>query len=102
MAIGRKQVAVGTLGSAVLVAGLLLAPVGAVGAPPGDDTPTLIPGTSPPRVNEEAEQALLARDFFFMSRRTAGDQKLDNQRAGALRAFAALNAGEQRRQRTKS
>ncbi|GAA0930631.1 hypothetical protein GCM10009554_13950 [Kribbella koreensis] len=102
MAMGRKQVAVGTLGSAVLVAGLLLAPVGATGAPPVDDTPTLIPGTRPPRVSEKDEQAFLERDFFFMSRRTAGDQKLDNQRAGALRAVAALNAGEQRRQRTKS
>ncbi|MFI5706718.1 hypothetical protein [Kribbella sp. NPDC051620] len=102
MAIGRKRVAVGTLGSAVLVAGLLLAPVGATGAPPVDDTPTLIPGTRPPRVSEKDEQAFLERDFFFMSRRTAGDQKLDNQRAGALRAVAALNAGEQRRLRTKS
>jgi photosystem II stability/assembly factor-like uncharacterized protein len=41
---------------------------------------------------EEGEALLAARNQFFMSRRTAGDEKLDDQRAGALRAQAARDA----------
>jgi hypothetical protein len=102
MRVGRVRIAVGALGSAVLVAGLLMAPAGAVSSAAGDDTPTLQPGARPPRVNEEDEQLLLQRDLFFMSRRTAGDQQLDNQRAGALRAAAARTAAQLRKQGTPS
>ena len=62
-----------------------MAPGGAVGGAVVDDTPTLQPGAAPPRISEEDEQIQLQRDLFFMSRRTAGDQQLDNQQAGALR-----------------
>jgi photosystem II stability/assembly factor-like uncharacterized protein len=102
MRVGRVRIAVGTLGSAVLVAGLLGAPVGAASGAAGDDTPTLQPGVRPPRVSEETEAQLLQRDLFFMSRRTAGDVVLDNQRAGSLRAVAARDADQLRRQRTRS
>src|SRR5262245_37749897 len=64
----------------------------------GDDTPTLQPGVAPPKVSEEDEQALLERDFFFESRRTAGDVQLDNQQAGALRAEAARAAARLRKE----
>jgi uncharacterized repeat protein (TIGR01451 family) len=85
---------------ATTVTGLLFATVPAAigGAPPGgDDTPTLRPGAKPLPVDEESEQELLQRDFYFMSRRTAGDQQLDNQQAGALRATAAHAAAQLRK-----
>ena len=102
MGIGRVRGAVATIGSAVLVAGLLMAPPGAAGSAVADDTPTLQPGARPPRISEEDEQIQLQRDLFFMSRRTAGDQQLDNQQAGALRAAAARAAAQLRKQGTPS
>jgi photosystem II stability/assembly factor-like uncharacterized protein len=102
MDVGRIRIAAGTIGSAVLVAGLLLAPAGTASGAGGDDTPTLLPGARPPRISEEDEQLQLQRDLFFMSRRTAGDQALDNQRAGALRAAAARAAAQLRRTGTPS
>ena len=95
---GRVRTIVATLGSALLVTGLVLAPPGTASGAPDDDTPVYQPGSAPPRVSEEDEQALLERDLFFMSRRTAGDQILDNQQAGALRAAAAHQAALMRKQ----
>ena len=98
----RVRLAVAGIGSAVLVAGLVSAPGGAVGSAVVDDTPTLHPGAAPPRISEEDEQIQLQRDLFFMSRRTAGDQQLDNQQAGALRAAAARAAAQLRKDGTPS
>src|SRR5262245_43392084 len=64
----------------------------------GDDTPTLQPGAVPPKVSEEDEQELLERDFFFESRRLAGDIQLSNEQAGALRAAAAHTANRLRKE----
>src|SRR6266540_672709 len=102
MRAGRIRVITGTLGSALLVAGVRLAPTGTATGAGSDDTPTLLPGAAPPKVSEEDEQLLLQRDLFFMSRRTAGDQQLDNQQAGALRAAAARAAAQLRKQGTPS
>jgi photosystem II stability/assembly factor-like uncharacterized protein len=102
MVLRRVRIAVGTLGSAVLVAGLLLAPATTATGAGENDTPTLEPGARPPSVREEDEQFLLQRDQFFMSRRTAGDQVLDNQRAGALRAAAARAGAQIRKQGSRS
>src|SRR5437879_11266421 len=82
------------LTAAVLFAALV---AGAAVAMSGD-TPTLRPGAKPLPVSEESEQELLARDFFFMSRRTAGDVPLSTQQAGAQRALAAHEANSLRRQ----
>ena len=62
-----------------------------------DDTPTYQRGTQPPRVEEKMEEELLAQDFAFISRRTAGDIPLDNQQAGSLRAEAARAAARLRK-----
>src|SRR5215217_7433035 len=72
------------------------------GSAVSDDTPVLAPGARPPRISEEDEQIQLQRDLFFMSRRTAGDQQLDNQQAGALRAAAARAVVQLRKQGTPS
>src|SRR5258705_1891608 len=105
MVLRRVRIAGGTLGSAVLVAGLLLAPATTATGAGKSDTPTLQPGAGPPTVgeeDEEDEEFLLQRDQFFMSRRTAGDKVLDNQRAGALRAAAAQAGAQIRKQGTRS
>jgi photosystem II stability/assembly factor-like uncharacterized protein len=80
----------------------MASPGTATGAALADDTPTLQTGVRPPRISEEDEQIQLQRDLFFMSRRTAGDQALDNQQAGALRAAAARAAAQLRKQGTPS
>jgi photosystem II stability/assembly factor-like uncharacterized protein len=98
----RSGRSIAGLGSAVLLAALVVAPQGAVGGAVADDTPVLKPGTAPPRMSEETEQLLLQRDLYFMSRRTAGDQKLDNLQAGALRAVAARSARDLRKNRATS
>ncbi len=96
MSVRRIRNSVAAIGSAVLVAGLLIAPADPATGAGVDDTPTLQPGVGPPRLNEEDEQLLLQRDQFFMSRRVAGDQALSNQQAGALRAAAARTAARLR------
>src|SRR6059058_5706576 len=98
----RSRRAIAGIGSAVLVVVLATAPSGAVGGAAVDDTPTLQAGAAPPRISEEDEQVQLQRDLFFMSRRTAGDQPLDNQQAGALRAAAARAAADLRKNGTPS
>src|SRR5262245_41248414 len=90
------------LGRAFLPIALLAAIVAVLAcsaaATTGADTPTLQPGAVPPKVSEEDEQELLERDFFFESRRTAGNVPLDNQQAGALRAEAAHAAARLRKE----
>src|SRR5262245_31059727 len=98
MSVRRIRNSVAAIGSAVLVAGLLIAPADPATGAGVDDTPTLQPGVGPPRLNEEDEQTLLQRDQFFMSRRVAGDQALSNQQAGALRAAAARTAARLRKE----
>ena len=81
------------LAALIAVAGTAL---GVVGDDPGyrsnknADTPSEF-GTAPLSEAGSAKE-LLARDAFFMSRRTAGSTPLDNQQAGALRAQAAHQA----------
>src|SRR5512133_1496647 len=55
----------------------------------GGDTPTLRVGAASLAPEEAKDEELLQRDLEFMSRRTAGDNQLDNQTAGQLRADAA-------------
>src|SRR5262245_37444412 len=90
------------LGRAFLPFALLVALVAVLActaaAVTGDDTPTLTPGAAPPKVSEEDEQELLERDFFFESRRLAGDVQLSNEQAGALRAEAAHTANRLRKE----
>jgi uncharacterized repeat protein (TIGR01451 family) len=75
--------------SAVLAFALLAAaPAESHPPPPSGDTPVLIPGAKPLPQDEEAEADLLRRDFFFDTRRTAGDTQLSTQQAGAERAKA--------------
>jgi uncharacterized repeat protein (TIGR01451 family) len=80
------------LSVALVVAGV--APGGAVGAPRGGggDTPTLWSGAQPLTLSEEAESRLLALDLAFTSRRTAGDNQLNSDQAGANRSAAAAAA----------
>jgi uncharacterized repeat protein (TIGR01451 family) len=54
-------------------------------------------GTAP-LADAGSKAELLARNDFFMSRRTAGDTPLDSQKAGALRAAAAQQANRLRKQ----
>jgi uncharacterized repeat protein (TIGR01451 family) len=63
----------------------------APGTPTGDD-PILRPGAQRPVFDEHTEEFLQQQDIAFMSRRTAGDNQLDNQQAGAMRAAAAQAA----------
>lgn len=84
-------------GATVLCVSLFASSIGpglAVGAPTGGDgdTPTLRPGAHPLALDEEAEQELLALDLAFISRRTAGDNQLSSDQAGANRSRAAAAA----------
>jgi uncharacterized repeat protein (TIGR01451 family) len=82
------------LGAGSLVGVLLAFSAGAafgVGAVRGGggDTPTLRVGATSLEPDEAKDEELLERDLEFMSRRTAGDNQLDTQTAGQLRAAAA-------------
>jgi len=90
-------------GALVLVVSLVLAatitvPANAQGpvTPSGDD-PILRPGAQPPPFDEVTEEILQQRDIAFISRRTAGDNALSNQEAGAMRAAAAHVASDLRK-----
>src|SRR5258705_7376207 len=61
-------------------------------AVPGGDDPILRPGARMPTFDEHAEEILQAQDIAFITRRTAGDDPLDNGQAGAMRAAAAKAA----------
>jgi len=90
-------------GALVLVVSLVLAatitvPANAQGPviPNGDD-PILRPGAQPLPFDEVTEEILQQRDIAFISRRTAGDNALSNQEAGAMRAAAAHVASDLRK-----
>jgi uncharacterized repeat protein (TIGR01451 family) len=70
------------------------------GTPPSGDDPILLPGAQPPPFDEMTEEILQQRDIAFISRRTAGDNALSNQQAGALRAAAAHTAADLRKNGT--
>lgn len=55
---------------------------------PGN-SPSIVPGTLPPDLNDETEARLLMLDQAFIAGRTAGDTQLSVEQAGALRAAAA-------------
>src|SRR5688572_17748585 len=93
---GRRLWATGAFVLGLLLAGGTLAFAGGI-LGGGDDTPVLRAGAEPP---EEAIEEVLARDAWFMSRRTAGDIPLDNQQAGAFRAAAARQAARLRKEGT--
>ena len=91
--------------SALLVAGIAAAlVVSAVGLAANrlsdslnTDDILLNSGAKPPLLDEESEQELLARDFAFESRRTAGDTPLSGIEAGQLRGAAARSAAQARK-----
>ena len=62
------------------------------GVPPSGDDPILQPGARPQPFDEVAEEILQQRDIAFLTRRTAGDNQLSDQQAGAMRAAAAQAA----------
>ena len=64
---------------------------------PNGDDPILRPGAKPPAFDEVTEEILQQRDIAFISRRTAGDNALSNQEAGAMRAAAAHVASDLRK-----
>jgi uncharacterized repeat protein (TIGR01451 family) len=70
------------------------------GVPPSGDDPILLPGAQPPPFDELTEELLQQRDIAFISRRTAGDNALSNQQAGAMRAAAAHTATDLRKNGT--
>src|SRR3982074_892856 len=86
-----------------LVLGVTLAaPVSAhppVDGPPiaVGDTPVLLPGAQIPQFDEATEELLVQRDLAWITRRTAGDTKLDNEQAGQFRAKAARDGEGVRR-----
>jgi len=67
-------------------------PAFAFSVPGGGDNPTLRPGVQSLEGDESEEQRLLWLDQAFIASRTAGDNKLSVQAAGALRAAAADKA----------
>ncbi|HVD48179.1 MAG TPA: hypothetical protein VNG70_12935 [Candidatus Limnocylindria bacterium] len=69
-------------------------PTFAVGSGSGSDIPILRPGAEPLEQDDEEEARLLLLDQAFIASRTAGDNQLSVQEAGALRA-AAANAAKQ-------
>ncbi|MDP9281365.1 MAG: hypothetical protein M3P38_04625 [Chloroflexota bacterium] len=82
----------------LVLAASLIAPASAQspGIPNGDD-PILLPGAQPPPFDELTEELLQQRDIAFITRRTAGDNALSNQQAGAMRAAAAHTAADLRK-----
>jgi uncharacterized repeat protein (TIGR01451 family) len=70
------------------------------GTPPSGDDPIFLPGAKPPPFDEVMEEILQERDIAFISRRTAGDNALSNQQAGAMRAAAAHTAADLRKNGT--
>src|SRR5256712_4463128 len=64
---------------------------------PNGDDPILRPGAQPLPFDEVTEEILQQRDIAFISRRTAGDNALSNQQAGAMRAAAAHVASDLRK-----
>ncbi|MDT5409319.1 MAG: hypothetical protein QOG14_1539, partial [Mycobacterium sp.] len=88
-----------TLSAFALTAALVVAAVGpvpafAVGTGGGGDIPTVRPGAVPLELDDENEARLLQLDQAFISSRTAGDNQLSAQAAGAFRS-AAANAAKQ-------
>jgi uncharacterized repeat protein (TIGR01451 family) len=82
------------LSASVVSVAIFAAGVGpgfAVGVQPsgGGDTPTLRPGAQPLQQNDDLEAQLLLQDQAFIASRTAGDDPLSVEQAGALRAAAA-------------
>ncbi|HEY3207217.1 MAG TPA: sialidase family protein [Gaiellaceae bacterium] len=56
----------------------------------GDDIAPYQQGTSPLKLDEEQEEELLEQDLAFVTRRTAGDNPLDQTKVGELNAKAML------------
>jgi uncharacterized repeat protein (TIGR01451 family) len=83
----------------LVFAATIISPAGAQGpgVPPSGDDPILLPGAQPPPFDELTEELLQQRDIAFISRRTAGDNALSNQQAGAMRAAAAHTAADLRK-----
>src|SRR5215208_1213435 len=88
----RKWFFVGLLAAALAIAGTAVALGDGDDALYRDGSHALTPSEfahQPIAPEVEGSSQLFARDDFFMSRRTAGSDPLDNQQAGALRAQAA-------------
>jgi uncharacterized repeat protein (TIGR01451 family) len=76
------------LSSSVLLAALAAVLAGGAIALGVDDTPTLQPGATPLKLDEEGEEEVFQQDLAYTSSRTAGDRPLDVVQAGALRNAA--------------
>ena len=91
---------------AVIAAALVASAVGLAANRLSDNLNTddilLNSGAKPPLLDEESEQELLARDFAFESRRTAGDTPLSGIEAGQLRGAAARSAAQARKAARKA
>ena len=91
--VSRRPRRLSALLVAVIAAALVASAVGLAANRLSDNLNTddilLNCGAKPPLLDEESEQELLARDFAFESRRTAGDTPLSGIEAGQLRGAAA-------------
>jgi photosystem II stability/assembly factor-like uncharacterized protein len=97
----RVALAAGLVGTALAVATLATgnpAPRSA-GGNAGGDSPAFLPGTYPKALEAGRVEELLQRDDAFMSRRTAGDVRLDGNEAGKLRAEGGKAAWSHRNDR---
>jgi uncharacterized repeat protein (TIGR01451 family) len=88
---GRRWLVLGVL-TALLLGLLAGAALAVTGAGSSAKQPKLLPGTSYPAIDEEAEHQLFEQDRAFVAGRTAGDNPLDVAHAGQLRAKAAHDA----------
>jgi uncharacterized repeat protein (TIGR01451 family) len=88
----RRWVLVGLVVAALVIAGAAVAIVGDDSGLYRGGAPTAEFPRQPSAMESEGSDHLLDRDDFFMSRRTAGTNPLDNTQAGALRAQAARAA----------
>src|SRR5919206_565235 len=86
---GSRWLLLGAL-TTLLLALLAGGALGVTGS--GSSSPKLLPGTTYPVLDEEAEGELFEQDQAFVAGRTAGDDPLDIAHAGQLRAKAAHDA----------
>jgi uncharacterized repeat protein (TIGR01451 family) len=77
---------------AAVLAGTAFAVAGASPVAGDGDTPTMAQGSQPLPQDEQAEEELLALDFAYESRRTAGSTQLSGQQAGEGRHQAEQTA----------
>ncbi len=99
----RIALAAGLVGTALAVAALATGNSSPVptraGGNAGGDSPAYLPGSYPLALEAGRVEELLQRDDAFMSRRTAGDIRLDGHEAGRFRAERGKEAWGHRKDR---